>query len=186
MQTHTKNSFKLSNARRTTGMDLIMYKHCWLYSSASNSGIAFSTILTILLNVAEIVELENTEEILDFCKVYGLPYSAQKCLALRKAINSQEDSFSFHFDSLYINEMLTEADYAIHSREALDDAQYHFWITEIVDEDIMPLILFNRCVKLVRSILNIQNWLLRYEGCPNSIIHALGYLLFLPHVVRTI
>lgn len=124
------------------------------------------------------IDLENTEEILDFCKVYGLPYSSQKCLALRKAINSQEDSFSFHFDSLYLNEMLTEADYAIHSREALDDAQYHFWITEIVDEDIMPLILFNRCVKLVRSILNIQNWLLRYEGCPNSIIHSLAYLLF--------
>lgn len=129
------------------------------------------TLATAFANI----DLNNEQDILSFCNTYGLPYSSQKCLELRKAINAQENAISFLFDDLYLNEMLQEPDL---SKQNSEETQLSYWVKEIVDDDIMPLILFQRCIKITRCILTIQNWLQKHEGSLNSIIHALAYLLY--------
>lgn len=130
-----------------------------------------STLATAFANI----NLNNEQDILSFCNAYGLPYSSQKCLELRKAINAQENAVSFLFDDLYLNEMLQGQDI---SKQNAEDVQLYYWVKEIVDDDIMPLILFQRCVKITRCILSVQNWLQKHEGSLSSIIHTLAYLLY--------
>lgn len=129
------------------------------------------TLATAFANI----NLNNEQDILSFCNAYGLPYSSQKCLELRKAINAQENAVSFLFDDLYLNEMLQESDL---SKQNTEETQLSYWVKEIVDDDVMPLILFQRCVKITRCILSVQNWLQKHEGSLNSIIHSLAYLLY--------
>lgn len=143
-----------------------------LSSKSQNTNDKPINIATAFANI----DLNSEQDILSFCNVYGLPYSSQKCLELRKAINAQENAVSFLFDDLYLNEMLQESDL---SKQNTEDVQLSYWVKEIVDDDIMPLILFQRCIKITRCILTIQNWLQKHEGSLNSIIHSLAYLLYL-------
>ncbi|MDO4921765.1 MAG: hypothetical protein Q4E64_08070 [Phascolarctobacterium sp.] len=142
-----------------------------LSSKVTDSGGNPVNLATAFANI----DLSDEQAILRFCNAYGLPYSSQKCLDLRKAINSQEDVISFLFDDLYLNEMLSEQDC---SKQNTDEAQLFYFATEVADEDIMPLILFQRCVKITRCILTVQNWLQKHEGSLNSIVHSLAYLLY--------
>ena len=123
------------------------------------------------------INLNNFDEILLFCNTYGLPFSSKKCLDLRKKLNSTENSVSFLFDNLFLNDILNDEDYIQYDSDTKFKAQLDYWQKDISDEDIMPLILFNRCVKIVRSILTIHNWLIKKEGSVNNIIHNLAYLI---------
>ena len=115
---------------------------------------------------------------LAFCNAYGLPYSSQRCLEKRAHLDDENHSmlindFSFIDDTLYLGDVLAEKDYA--GTDAEVSLQYTLF--EIDEIDTMSLRLFARCVKIVRSLLVIQSYLIRHEGTQASVIYAIAYLL---------
>lgn len=142
--------------------------------SSHSAKYSYSSLAIIFANL----NLDSDKEILDFCNTYGLPFSSQKCLDLRKEIDSQDNSVSLLFDNLFLNEILEDKDYIKYDNTTRLDSELEYWQKDISEDDIMPLVLFKRCVKLVRCILAIHNWLIKEEGSKSSIIHNLAYLLF--------
>lgn len=132
---------------------------------------------SLAIAFANIDESDKTQ-VLAFCNAYGLPYSSQRCLGKRAHLDDENHSmlindFSFIDDTLYLGDVLAEKDYA--GTDAEVSLQYTLF--EIDEIDIMSLRLFARCVKIVRSLLVIQSYLIRHEGTQAGIIYALAYLL---------
>lgn len=132
---------------------------------------------SLAIAFANIDESDKTQ-VLAFCNAYGLPYSSQRCLGKRAHLDDENHSvlindFSFIDDTLYLGDVLAEKDYA--GTDAEVSLQYTLF--EIDEIDIMSLHLFTRCVKIVRSLLVIQSYLIRHEGTQTGVIYALAYLL---------
>lgn len=132
---------------------------------------------SLAIDFANIDESDKTQ-VLAFCNAYGLPYSSQRCLGKRAHLDDENHSmlindFSFIDDTLYLGDVLAEKDYA--GTDAEVSLQYTLF--EIDEIDIMSLHLFTRCVKIVRSLLVIQSYLIRHEGTQTGVIYALAYLL---------
>ena len=142
-------------------------------SKSEESGAAPS----LAISFANIDESDKTQ-VLAFCNAYGLPYSSQRCLGKRAHLDDENHSvlvndFSFIDTTLFMGDILVEKDYA--GTDAEVSLQYTLF--EIDEIDIMSLRLFARCVKIVRSLLVIQSYLIRHEGTQAGVIYALAYLL---------
>lgn len=132
---------------------------------------------SLAISFANIDESDKTQ-VLAFCNAYGLPYSSQRCLGKRAHLDDENHSmlindFSFIDDTLYLGDVLAGKDYA--GTDAEVSLQYTLF--EIDEIDIMSLRLFARCVKIVRSLLIVQSYLIRHEGTQSGVIYALAYLL---------
>ena len=132
---------------------------------------------SLAIAFANIDESDKTQ-VLAFCNAYGLPYSSQRCLGKRAHLDDENHSvlvndFSFIDTTLFMGDILVEKDYA--GTDAEVSLQYTLF--EIDEIDIMSLRLFARCVKIVRSLLVIQSYLIRHEGTQAGVIYALAYLL---------
>ena len=132
---------------------------------------------SLAIAFANIDESDKTQ-VLAFCNAYGLPYSSQRCLGKRAHLDDENHSmlindFSFIDDTLYLEDVLAEKDYA--GTDAEVSLQYTLF--EIDEIDIMSLRLFARCVKIIRNLLIIQSYLIRHEGTQTGVIYALAYLL---------
>lgn len=120
------------------------------------------------------IDENDAMQVLNFCNAYGLPYSSQRCLEKRAHLDDENHSvlisdFSYIDDTLYLGDILTEKDYAAADAEVT--------LLETDEMDIMSLRLFARCVKIVRSILTIQSYLVKREGTQADVIYALAYLV---------
>ena len=132
---------------------------------------------SLAIAFANIDESDKTQ-VLAFCNAYGLPDSSQRCLDKRKHLDDENHSvlindFSYIDDTLFMGDILAEKDYAANDAEVT----LHYTLFEVDEMDIMSLRLFARCVKLVRSLLVIQSYLIRHEGTQVGVIYALAYLL---------
>lgn len=132
---------------------------------------------SLAIAFANIDENDKTQ-VLTFCNAYGLPYSSQRCLGKRAHLDDENHSvlindFSFIDETLYLGDILAEKDYAANDAEVT----VHYTLFETDEMDIMSLRLFARCVKIVRSLLTIQSYLVRHEGTQAGVIYALAYLL---------
>lgn len=132
---------------------------------------------SLAIAFANIDESDKTQ-VLDFCNAYGLPYSSQRCLEKRTHLDDENHSvlvsdFSFVADTLYLGDVLIENDYVASDAEL--SLRYSLFETD--EMDIMSLRLFARCVKIVRSMLTIQSYLVKHEGTPTGVLYALAYLL---------
>ena len=124
------------------------------------------------------IDENDAMQVLNFCNAYGLPYSSQRCLEKRAHLDDENHSvlisdFSYIDDTLYLGDILTEKDYAAADAEVT----LRYTLLETDELDIMSLRLFARCVKIVRSILTIQSYLVKREGTQADVIYALAYLL---------
>ena len=124
------------------------------------------------------IDENDAMQVLNFCNAYGLPYSSQRCLEKRAHLDDETHSvlisdFSYIDDTLYLGDILTEKDYAAADAEVT----LRYTLLETDELDIMSLRLFARCVKIVRSILTIQSYLVKREGTQADVIYALAYLL---------
>ena len=124
------------------------------------------------------IDENDAMQVLNFCNAYGLPYSSQRCLEKRAHLDDENHSvlisdFSYIDDTLYLGDILTEKDYAAADAEVT----LRYTLLETDEMDIMSLRLFARCVKIVRSILTIQSYLVKREGTQADVIYALAYLV---------
>lgn len=124
------------------------------------------------------IDENDAMQVLNFCNAYGLPYSSQRCLEKRAHLDDENHSvlvsdFSYIDDTLYLGDILTEKDYAAADAEVT----LRYTLLETDGMDIMSLRLFARCVKIVRSILTIQSYLVKREGTQADVIYALAYLV---------
>ena len=124
------------------------------------------------------IDENDAMQVLNFCNAYGLPYSSQRCLEKRAHLDDENHSviindFSFIDTTLFMGDILVEKDYATNDAEIT----LNYTLFEVDEMDIMSLRLFYRCVKIVRSLLVIQSYLIRHEGTQAGVIYALAYLL---------
>lgn len=148
--------------------------HTQTIASQSEEGAAASSLTIAFANIDE----NDKKQVLAFCNAYGLPYSSQRCLEKRAHLDDENHSmlindFSFIDDTLYLGDILAEKDYAANDAEVT----LNYTLFEVDEIDIMSLRLFARCVKIVRSLLIVQSYLIRHEGTQASVIYALAYLL---------
>lgn len=132
---------------------------------------------SLAIAFANIDENDKTQ-VLAFCNAYGLPYSSQRCLEKRAHLDDENHSviindFSFINTTLFMGDILVEKDYATNDAEIT----LNYTLFEVDEMDIMSLRLFARCVKIVRSILTIQSYLIKREGTQADVIYALAYLV---------
>lgn len=132
---------------------------------------------SLAIAFANIDENDKTQ-VLAFCNAYGLPYSSQRCLSKRAHLDDENHSmlindFSFIDTTLFMGDILVEKDYAANDAEVT----LNYTLFEVDEMDIMSLRLFARCVKIVRSLLIVQSYLIRHEGTQAGVIYALAYLL---------
>ena len=143
-------------------------------ASQSEESPAAPSLAIALANIDE----NDAMQVLNFCNAYGLPYSSQRCLEKRAHLDDENHSvlisdFSYIDDTLYLGDILTEKDYAAADAEVT----LRYTLLETDEMDIMSLRLFARCVKIVRSILTIQSYLVKREGTQADVIYALAYLV---------
>ena len=124
------------------------------------------------------IDENDAMQVLNFCNAYGLPYSSQRCLEKRAHLDDENHSVlvsdvSYIEECLYLGDMLVEADYVANDAELT----LNYGLLETDEMDIMSLRLFARCVKIVRSILTIQSYLVKREGTQVDVIYALTYLV---------
>lgn len=117
-------------------------------------------------------------QVLDFCNAYGLPYSSQRCLSKRAHLDDENHSVlvsdvSFIDETLYLGDMLIEKDYVASDAEL----SLRYSLLDTDDMDIMSLLLFARCVKIIRSMLTVQSYLVKHGGTQTGVIYAMAYLL---------
>lgn len=148
--------------------------HTQTIASQSEEGAAASSLAIAFANIDE----NDKNQVLAFCNAYGLPYSSQRCLGKRAHLDDENHSmlindFSFIDDTLYLGDVLAEKDYAANDAEVT----LNYTLFEVDEMDIMSLRLFARCVKIVRSLLIVQSYLIRHEGTQAGVIYALAYLL---------
>lgn len=148
--------------------------HTKIIASQSEENPAAPSLAIAFANIDE----SDKTQVLAFCNAYGLPYSSQRCLGKRAHLDDENHSmlindFSFIDDTLYLEDVLAEKDYAGTDAEV----SLHYTLFEVDEMDIMSLRLFARCVKIVRSLLVIQSYLIRHEGTQAGVIYALAYLL---------
>lgn len=132
---------------------------------------------SLAIAFANIDENDKTQ-VLAFCNAYGLPYSSQRCLDKRAHLDDENHSVlvsdvSYLETRLYLRDMLVEADYVANDAELT----LNYGLLETDEMDIMSLRLFARCIKIVRSILTIQSYLVKREGTQADVIYALAYLV---------
>lgn len=143
-------------------------------ASQSEESLAAPSLAIAFANIDE----NDAMQVLNFCNAYGLPYSSQRCLEKRAHLDDENHSvlisdFSYIDDTLYLGDILTEKDYAAADAEVT----LRYTLLETDEMDIMSLRLFARCVKIVRSILTIQSYLVKREGTQADVIYALAYLV---------
>ena len=143
-------------------------------ASQSEESPAAPSLAIALANIDE----NDAMQVLNFCNAYGLPYSSQRCLEKRAHLDDENHSvlisdFSYIDDTLYLGDILIEKDYAAADAEVT----LRYTLLETDEMDIMSLRLFARCVKIVRSILTIQSYLVKREGTQADVIYALAYLV---------
>ena len=148
--------------------------HTQTIASQSEEGATASSLAIAFANIDE----NDKKQVLAFCNAYGLPYSSQRCLEKRAHLDDENHSviindFSFIDTTLFMGDILVEKDYAANDAEVT----LNYTLFEVDEMDIMSLRLFARCVKIVRSILTIQSYLVKREGTQADVIYALAYLL---------
>ena len=124
------------------------------------------------------IDENDAMQVLNFCNAYGLPYSSQRCLEKRAHLDDENHSVlvsdvSYIEECLYLGDMLVETDYVANDAELT----LNYGLLDTDEMDIMSLRLFARCVKIVRSILTIQSYLVKREGTQADVIYALAYLV---------
>lgn len=148
--------------------------HTQTIASQSEENTSAPSLAIAFANINE----NDAMQVLNFCNAYGLPYSSQRCLDKRAHLDDENHSVlvsdvSYLEERLYLRDMLVEADYVANDVELT----LNYGLLETDEMDIMSLRLFARCVKIVRSILTIQSYLVKREGTQADVIYALAYLL---------
>ena len=143
-------------------------------ASQSEESPAAPSLAIAFANINE----NDAMQVLNFCNAYGLPYSSQRCLDKRAHLDDENHSVlvsdvSFVMEELNLGDILLEADYVANDAELT----MNYGLLETDELDIMSLRLFARCVKIVRSILTIQSYLVKREGTQPDVIYALAYLV---------
>lgn len=143
-------------------------------ASQSEESPAAPSLAIAFANINE----NDAMQVLNFCNAYGLPYSSQRCLEKRAHLDDENHSVlvsdvSYIEECLYLGDMLVEADYVANDAELT----LNYGLLDTDEMDIMSLRLFARCVKIVRSILTIQSYLVKREGTQADVIYALAYLV---------